>query len=107
MLAETTIELEARNPDLNRMRRWKVELGQDLLGMWVVDVAFGRIGSRGRTIRHVFASQRAAHTYVGTRLRRRRTALARIGVAYRCVSASIEAAKMLADMGFEASQKHG
>jgi hypothetical protein len=46
MLAETTIELEARNPGLNRMGRWSVELGQDLLGMWVVDVAFGRISSK-------------------------------------------------------------
>jgi hypothetical protein len=28
------------------MRRWNVEIGQDMLGMWLVDVEFGRIGSK-------------------------------------------------------------
>ena len=65
MLAETTIELEAGNPATNRMRRWSVELGQDLLGMWIVDVEFGRIGSRGRRLRRVFTDQPTAHAYMG------------------------------------------
>jgi hypothetical protein len=38
MLAETAIELEARRPELNRLRRWRVHIGQDLLGMWIVDI---------------------------------------------------------------------
>jgi hypothetical protein len=29
MLAETSIELEARNPMANRLRKWCVELSQD------------------------------------------------------------------------------
>ncbi len=101
MLGETAIELEARNPEMNRMRRWSVQLGRDLFGMWVVDVEFGRIGSRGRQLRHVFTDQTAARAYVGKGLRRRATAPARIGVAYRCVHASIGAAELLAHVGIE------
>jgi predicted DNA-binding WGR domain protein len=79
------IGLEARNPLANRMRRWNVEIGQDLLGMWLVDVEFGRIGSQGRRLRRTFFDEPAAQTYVGQALRRLATALARIGVAYRCI----------------------
>jgi predicted DNA-binding WGR domain protein len=85
MRAETTIELEARNPMANRLRKWKVELSQDLLGRWTVDTEFGRIGSSGRQLRHVFASQSAARAFLGRGLRRRATAPVRIGVLYRCL----------------------
>jgi predicted DNA-binding WGR domain protein len=103
MLAETTIELEARNPMANRLRKWKVELSQDLLGMWTVDIEYGRIGSSGRQLRHVFASQPAAQAFMGRGLRRRSTAPARIGVAYRCLRASVEARELLDKVGIDAS----
>jgi hypothetical protein len=102
MLAETTIQLEARNPATNRMRGWSVELGQDLLGMWIVDVEFGRIRSRGRRLRRVFTDQPTAHAYMGLGLRRRATAPARIGIVYRWVRASFDALAMLAKVGIEA-----
>jgi hypothetical protein len=102
MLAETTIELEARNPATNRMRRRSVELGQDMLGMWIVDVEFGRIGSRGRRLRRVFTDQPTAHAYMWRGLRRRATAPARIGIVYRWVRASFDALAMLAKVGIEA-----
>ena len=101
MLAETRIELEARNPFANRLRRWSVEIGQDLLGMWIVDVEFGRIGSNGRHLRHVFPNQPAAQACVGRALRRRATAPARIGAAYRCVRSSIEARALLSKVGID------
>ncbi len=47
MIAGTWIGLEARNPLANRLHRWSIEVGQDLLGMWIVDAEFGRIGSNG------------------------------------------------------------
>jgi hypothetical protein len=101
VLAETTIELEARNLLANRLRRWSVEIGRDLLGMWVVDVEFGRIGSTGRRLRHVFLDLPAAQAYVGRGLRRRATAPARIGAAYRCVRSSVEARGLLSRVGID------
>lgn len=101
MLAETRIGLEARNPLANRMRRWSVEIGQDLLGMWLVDIEFGRIGSKGRRLRHAFFDEPAAKAYVGRALHRRATAPARIGVAYRCVHSSRSAQGLVSRAGIE------
>ena len=95
MLAETSIGLEARNPLANRMRRWIVEIGQDLLGMWLVDVEFGRIGSKGHRLRHAFFDEPAARQA----LRRRATAPGRIGVAYRCVESSLAAQGLVRRVG--------
>lgn len=99
MLADTRIGLEARNPSTNRMRRWSVEIGQDLLGMWLVDIEFGRIGSKCRRLRHAFSDEPAAQAYVGQALRRRATAPARIGVAYRCVHSSRGAQGLVSRVG--------
>ena len=101
MLAETRIGLEARNPLANRMRRWSVEIGQDLLGMWLVDIQFGRIGSKGRRLQPVFLDEPAAQAYVRQALRRRATAPARIGVAYRCVHSSLQAQGLVNRAGIE------
>ncbi len=45
---------EAHDPSLGRMRSSRLELGIDLLGAWLVDVVYGRIGTRGGTFRSVF-----------------------------------------------------
>jgi hypothetical protein len=103
MLSETTIELEARNPIANRLRRWNIELSQDLLGMSIVDVEFGRIGSSGRQLRYVFPDRPAAQAFMSRGLRRRATAPARIGVAYRCVRLSVEARQLPRRIGIDAS----
>ena len=73
MLADTRIELEARDLVANRQRRWSVEIGRDLFGMFVVDIEFGRIGTAGRRLRHVFRDHPEAQAYVGRGLRRRAT----------------------------------
>ncbi len=101
MLAETSIELEARSLLANRLLRWSVEVGRDLLGVWTVDVEFGRIGSNGRRLRHVFLDQPAAHAYVVRGLRRRATARARIGVVYRCVHSSLGTRELLDRLGID------
>jgi hypothetical protein len=103
VLAETSIELEARNLLANRLRRWSVEVGRDLLGMWTVEIEFGRIGSNGRRLRHVFLDQPAAHVYVVRGLRRRATARARIGVEYCCVRSSLGACEVLDRVGIDGS----
>ena len=43
--------LEARDPALGRFRAYRLEAGTDLLGDWLVDVTYGRSGTRGRRIR--------------------------------------------------------
>jgi hypothetical protein len=48
-----------------------------------VDVTYGRIGSRGRAIRHVAASEADARKIVRHFLQRRATAPRRIGIGYR------------------------
>jgi hypothetical protein len=62
------IRLESLDPARWRFRAYRMDAGPDLLGAWLVDVTYGRIGARGRTIRHC--------------LQRRATAPKRIGVGY-------------------------
>ena len=79
-------ELEARDPALGRFRAYRVAAGTDLFGDWVVEVAFGRIGTRGRRVRYHVIDEAEARRLVRRVLRRRGTAVRRIGVAYRMVS---------------------
>src|SRR4051794_14298297 len=52
--------LEARDPARGRFRAYRIEAGTDLLGDWLVDVTYGRIGTRGRRIRPVAAEDAPA-----------------------------------------------
>ena len=80
------IHMEARDPTRNRFRRWELEVAQDLFGVWIVQVNFGRIGSTGRTFARSFADHLAAGQYVRAAIARRRSAPRRIGVAYRVIA---------------------
>ena len=82
MLDAFTATLQACDPSLGRFRAYRIKAGTDLLGDWLVDVTYGRIGSRGRTIRHVASDEAQARRIVRHCLQRRRTAPRRIGVAY-------------------------
>jgi len=75
--------LEACDPAQGRFRAYRIDAGTDLLGHWLVDVTYGRIGSRGRTLRHAAASEPEARKIVRHCLQRRGTAERRIGVGYR------------------------
>ena len=55
----------------------------DLLGDWLVDGIYGRIGARGRRIRYVAGQEAEARTIVGRCLRRRASARKCIGVSSR------------------------
>jgi hypothetical protein len=99
MLAEMQIELRACDPAANRRRAWRLEAGRDLFGVWTTEVQFGRIGHAGRTIRQAFTSEPELQTFVRRRLKRRATAPARIGVAYRCIGADAASAPLLAAVG--------
>jgi len=94
------VVLRACDPALDRYRSWSVEAGQDLFRNWMVRVSFGRIGCKGRTIAREFASEDDVRAFVRMGLRRRQTAIRRLGVAYRVVEASPEASPILAFVGF-------
>jgi hypothetical protein len=76
------IRLDACDPTRRCWRAYRIEAGTDLLGDWLVDVTYGRIGSRGRTVRHVARDEADARRIVRHCLQRRATAPKRIGVAY-------------------------
>ncbi len=99
MMAEMLIELRACDPAANRFRAWRLEVGQDLFGAWTAEVRFGRIGRPGRALRCAFAGEREVHAFVRSRLRRRASAPARIGVAYRCIAADAASGVLLAGAG--------
>jgi hypothetical protein len=82
MMSTFTALLEARDPTLGRFRAYLLEAGTDLFGAWLVDITYGRIGSRGRRIRYVVQDESEARRLVREHLRRRATAKRRIGVAY-------------------------
>jgi hypothetical protein len=58
-----SIRLEACDPARGHFRAYRIEAGTDLFGSWLVDATYGRIGSRGRTIRRNTAPKRIGITY--------------------------------------------
>jgi predicted DNA-binding WGR domain protein len=77
-----SIQLEACDPARNRFRAYQIDVVRDLFGAWLVEVKFGRIGARGRTLRFTPDDEPAARRMVRERLQRRSGAPGRIGVAY-------------------------
>jgi len=43
VIDEISIELQAKDPEVNRLRSWHVEAGPDLFGVWIAKVCFGRM----------------------------------------------------------------
>jgi hypothetical protein len=76
------LSLEAVNPALDRFRAYRLEAGPDLFGVWLVDVTYGRIGTRGHRRRYVADDEAGARKIVRQTLCRRATAKQRIGVSY-------------------------
>lgn len=75
--------LEARDPAKGCFRSYQIDAGQDLFGVWVVDVVYGRIGTRGTHIRYSAPDEASAQKIVRSKLNRRASARKRIGVPYR------------------------
>lgn len=78
-----SVSLEAVDPALGRFRAYRVEAGTDLFGAWLVDVTYGRIGTRGTSRRYAAEDEAEARQIIRHHLRRRSTAKERIGVSYR------------------------
>ena len=78
---------------------------RDLFGVWLVEVKFGRIGARGRTLHFTVDDEQAARRMVRERLQRRARALGRIGVAYRTESVTVGPAQMDAGGAYRQRQQ--
>lgn len=83
MFDQFSASLEAYDPAAGRARAYRIEAGTDLFGAWLVDVTFGRIGTRGRTVRYVAGDREEAKRIVKRSFQRRKSARKRIGVSYR------------------------
>jgi predicted DNA-binding WGR domain protein len=42
--------LQANDPEQNLHRFYRIEYGQDLFGQWIVEVNYGRVGCKGRSL---------------------------------------------------------
>ena len=80
--------LQANDPEQNLHRFYRIEYGQDLFGQWIVEVNYGRVGCKGRSLITLFDSQMDAQSYVKQALKRRQSSPNRIGVAYESVYSS-------------------
>lgn len=83
-----TIAFEAHHAELNHHRRYEITVGRDLLDDWTVCIRYGRIGQAGREQRFASASDEESKAVVRNRLRRRVSALKRIGCRYGLTSLS-------------------
>lgn len=79
------LAFEAHSEELNRHRRYEIDIGRDLLDDWTVAIRYGRVGVRGNVQRFAARDATDVKRLVNERLRRRLTAKARIGCAYRLV----------------------
>ena len=77
------VHLEARHPERDCRRAYLIQAGTDLLGDWLVEVTFGRIGTHGSMVRYAVESESATRRMVQSILRQRAMAERRIGVHYR------------------------
>jgi predicted DNA-binding WGR domain protein len=74
--------LEAEDAAKNIRRSYGLSVGQDLFGDWIVEVRYGRIGSRGRSKMTIAEDRADAMKRARKILKRREGSVKRIGVPY-------------------------
>jgi len=84
-MMEFSILLTARAPERNIWRSYQISVGRDLLGEWIVETTYGRMGSRGNTRVVTVANREEALGYVRHCLKKRASAPKRIGIRYQVV----------------------
>lgn len=77
------IKLEAKNPEKGNFRSYAIDAGQDLFGHWAIEVSYGRIGRKGRSVTYSAPDDGAAATIIRQCLKKRASAPKRIGVPYK------------------------
>ena len=83
------LHLQAIDPARNIARSYAIEASADLFGHIVVDLHWGRIGTKGQGRTISFAKAQDATRFVRQTLSRRASAKKRLGVGYRPVTSSI------------------
>lgn len=76
------IRLEAKNHDKGCLRAYQIDPEHDLFGQWSIEVTYGRIVRRGRSVTYSAADDAGAAAIVRNCLHRRASAPKRIGVPY-------------------------
>ncbi|MGE0269624.1 MAG: WGR domain-containing protein [Candidatus Omnitrophota bacterium] len=77
------IKLEAKNPEKGNFRSYAIDAGPDLFGQWNIEVTYGRIGRRGRSLTYSAPDDKAAAAIIRQCLKKRSSAPKRIGVPYK------------------------
>ncbi|MCX7075604.1 MAG: WGR domain-containing protein [Methylococcales bacterium] len=77
--------MQAHDDEQNLHRFYRIEYGQDLFDQWIVEINYGRVGCKGRSLITLFDSQKDSLSYVKQSLKRRQSAHRRIGVNYESV----------------------
>jgi len=79
------ILLHAKNPEHNIARAYTIRMGQDLFGNWIVQIIYGRIGTKGIEKNYLCSSKDHALEKVREVLKRRKSAPQRLGCPYKKV----------------------
>jgi predicted DNA-binding WGR domain protein len=77
-----SVLLNADCPQLNIRRSYLIEAGQDLFDNWIVEINYGRIGCQGKKRVILLDDEEGTKKEVIKCLRRRASAIKRIGVGY-------------------------
>jgi predicted DNA-binding WGR domain protein len=83
------IHLQAIDSARNIARRYAIEASADLFGHIIVDLHWGRIGTKGQSRTVSFAQAQDASRFIRQTLNRRASAKKRLGVGYRPVTSAI------------------
>lgn len=83
------IHLQAIDAARNIARDYRIEASADLFGHIIVDLHWGRIGTRGQGRTISFADARHAVRFVRQTLTRRASSQKRFGVAYKPMTSQI------------------
>ncbi len=76
------LRLQAIDTARNIARGYAIHAAVDLFGHWIVDLHWGRVGTRGQGRKLSFALEQDAARFVRSTLARRDSAKRRIGVGY-------------------------
>ena len=76
------IHLRAKNVERNVFREYVIYLSKSLFGDYLVNIIYGRIGSKGHQLVYAYANKRDAQKHVDMALRKRLNSTSRIGCNY-------------------------
>jgi predicted DNA-binding WGR domain protein len=82
------IHLQAIDAGRNIARDYRIEISPDLFGHIVIELHWGRIGTKGQRRALSFADEAPALRFIRATLARRQSARKRIGTPYRSVGLS-------------------